>query len=75
MLAAAAETGSDCLKWGRVIELGGKRIGVTDGHMRSDVRRVMAEAPDYLFSGHSHATHDEMDGTVRRINPGALHRG
>ncbi len=72
--AAGAETGSVCLKWGGVVELGGKRLGVTHGHMRGDVRRVMDAGVDYLFTGHTHATHDVMDGTVRRINPGALHR-
>lgn len=74
LLAAAAETGADCLKWGGVIELSGKRLGVTHGHMRSDVRRILAEEPDYLFSGHSHMPHDVTDGVVRRVNPGALHR-
>jgi predicted phosphodiesterase len=42
--------------------------------MTVDVRRVLAERPDYLLSGHSHAPSDVQDGAVRRINPGALHR-
>ncbi len=74
LAAAAEEAGAFNLKWGGVIELAGKRLGVTHGHMRGDERRVMAENPDYLFTGHTHATHDVMDGAVRRINPGALHR-
>jgi putative phosphoesterase len=59
---------------GGVIELGGKRIGATHGHMRKDVNDVLAKAPDYLLTGHSHIAMDELQGTIRRINPGALYR-
>ena len=68
------QVGAVCLEWGDVIELGGKRIGVTHGDMRIDVKRVLAQVPDYLLSGHSHVANDFYDGAVRRINPGALHR-
>lgn len=71
---AAAEFGPVCLGWGGVIDLAGRRVGVTHGHMTTDVRRVLAESPDYLLSGHSHAASDCVTGMVRRINPGALHR-
>jgi putative phosphoesterase len=71
---AGDEAGATCLDWGGVVDLGGKRLGVTHGHMTTDMRRVLGEAPDYLFSGHSHLVDDHMEGTVRRINPGALHR-
>jgi uncharacterized protein len=71
---AAAESGVVCLHWGGVIELAGKRIGVVHGHMSADLRRVLAAAPDYLLSGHSHIASDTVVGSVRRINPGALHR-
>lgn len=71
---AAAESGATSLEWGGVVELGGKRLGMTHGHMTTDLRRVLAQSPDYLFSGHSHLVDDHRDGTVRRINPGALHR-
>ncbi|HJZ94302.1 MAG TPA: metallophosphoesterase family protein [Gemmataceae bacterium] len=71
---AAAKTGAVCLGWGGVIELGGKRVGVSHGHMTVDVRRVLAARPDYLLCGHSHSASDGLMGTVRRINPGALHR-
>jgi len=70
---AAVESGATCLRWGGVVELGGKRVGVTHGHMTVDVRRVLAAQPDYLFSGHSHIATDSRDGLTRRINPGALH--
>jgi putative phosphoesterase len=70
---AAAETGAVCLGWGGVVELGGRRIGVCHGHMRTDLRRVLAGAPDYLLSGHSHLVGDRREESVRRVNPGALH--
>ncbi len=71
---AAEQFGAECLGWGGVIELAGKRIGVVHGHMTIDLRRVLAEQPDYLLSGHSHIAEDTVIGSVRRINPGALHR-
>jgi hypothetical protein len=42
--------------------------------MTTDVRRVLAERPEVLLSGHSHSPSDGVVGEVRRINPGALHR-
>ncbi|WP_020475500.1 metallophosphoesterase family protein [Zavarzinella formosa] len=72
--AAAAQTGSVCLEWGGIVELEGKRVGVAHGHMTVDVRRVIADRPDYLLTGHSHDKHDRMNGPIRRINPGALFR-
>jgi uncharacterized protein len=71
---AAAEYGPVCLGWGGMIELSGRRIGVAHGHMTTDLRRVLAEQPEFLFSGHSHFPSDVLAGSVRRINPGALHR-
>ena len=71
---AATEAGVTCLGWGDVVTLGGRRIGVVHGHLGSDLRRVLADRPDFLLSGHSHASLDWCDGPVRRINPGALHR-
>lgn len=71
---AAIESGANCLGWGGIVELAGKRFGVTHGHMTTDVRRILAEKPDYLLTGHSHIPNDTVVGAVRRINPGALHR-
>lgn len=71
---AATQSGVNCLGWGGVIELDGKRLGVAHGHMSGDIQRVLATNPDYLFSGHSHIASDDTRGAVRRINPGALHR-
>ena len=72
--AAAATTGTVCLDWGGVIELDGRQIGVTHGHMDIDVRRVLDRQPDYLLFGHLHFPVDSREGSVRRINPGALSR-
>lgn len=71
---AAEEFGPVCLGWGGVIEVGGRRVGVAHGHMTADVRKVLAELPEFLLSGHSHFPSDAVVGSVRRINPGALHR-
>jgi uncharacterized protein len=71
---AASEFGVSCLRWGGVVELDGKQIGVAHGHMSVDVRRVLATQPDYFLSGHSHTASDSLVGQVRRINPGSLHR-
>lgn len=71
---AAAEFGPVCLGWGGMVELGGKSVGVAHGHMRYDLRCVLQGRPHYLLSGHSHIASDHLEGSVRRINPGALHR-
>ena len=72
--AIALETGANCLGWGGEIVAAGKRIGVVHGHLTTDLQPILDECPDYLLSGHSHATHDFQAGKTRRINPGALHR-
>ena len=71
---AMANIGGVCLGRGGLIELGGKRIAVTHGDSASEIRRLKALGPDYLFFGHSHAPSDERDGLIRFINPGALSR-
>ncbi len=71
---AAQEFGATCLAWGGEVELAGRRIAMTHGHLRSDLQPLLDAEPDYLLTGHSHATHDRMVGATRRINPGALFR-
>jgi putative phosphoesterase len=71
---AMVDVGGTCLEWGGEVALAGKRIGIVHGHMHTDVRRLLATRPDYLFSGHSHIASDRRDGPTRRINPGALYR-
>lgn len=71
---AAVVSGAHCLGWHGVVELADKKIGVTHGHSTRDLQRALAEQPHYLLSGHSHVAHDQVIHSVRRINPGALHR-
>lgn len=72
---AATSLGATSLEWGGVVTLAGKRIGVTHGHMRTDLRRIFDQQPlHYLLTGHSHVADDRQQGGLRRINPGALHR-
>ncbi|MCG3127818.1 MAG: hypothetical protein CHACPFDD_02690 [Phycisphaerae bacterium] len=55
------------------IELDGKRFLVLHGHepQLDDVRDGDC---DYLLHGHTHVRRDERIGSIRVINPGALHR-
>lgn len=71
---SAAELGANCLEWRGMLELGGKRLGVTHGHMKSDVAPLLEAKPDYLLTGHSHQKGDWHDGPTRRVCPGALYR-
>ena len=71
---AIAETGGTCLMWKGELTLNGRRIGVTHGHRRADVRQLTDTKPDYLLLGHSHIARDDRIDSVREINPGALHR-
>src|SRR5262249_41831503 len=50
--------GAISLDWGGEVELAGKRLAMTHGHLRDDVRRLLDAQPDYLFSGHSHISAD-----------------
>lgn len=57
------------------LELGGKRFAVTHGDDFKLRQRILSEQRhDYLLMGHTHVRADQRVGTVRVINPGALHR-
>jgi putative phosphoesterase len=73
-LQSAMSKAGVCLGWGGEVELAGKRVAVAHGHMGTDVRRLLADKPDYLLTGHSHHADDWREGPTRRINPGALYR-
>lgn len=62
------------LDWGGDVELAGKRIAMSHGHLPKEFRRLLAAEPDYMFSGHTHVAYDSREGKTRWINPGALHR-
>lgn len=74
LLSAAKNIGAQCLEWGGVVTIDGKRFAITHGHLKSEVRSLLALQPDYLLSGHSHRLSDYVSGPTRRINPGAMHR-
>jgi uncharacterized protein len=71
---AISAIGGNCLERGGLIELDGRRLGVTHGDSAGEISRLTAEHPDYLFSGHTHQALDVRRGPTRFINPGALHR-
>jgi putative phosphoesterase len=57
------------------LELAGKSLAFLHGDDHYLLRDlIQAAAFDYLFHGHTHVARDEMIGTTRVINPGALHR-
>lgn len=62
------------LHQGAIIELGGKRIGVTHGHLHRVIADLIRQKPEYLLSGHTHCASNEMNQGIYCINPGALHR-
>ncbi len=74
LLAAAEAHDATCLKWAGQFTAAGKTIAVAHGHLGMDIKPLLETNPDYLFSGHSHAAADWMQGNTRRINPGALFR-
>jgi hypothetical protein len=56
------------------LDVDGRRVGVFHGHERA-FRQAMREACyDYLLHGHSHRRADYHVGSMRVVNPGALHR-
>jgi len=56
------------------MEIGGKRIAFTHGHLPDLMQRALDDDVDYLLHGHTHEWRDEMVGATRVINPGALFR-
>jgi predicted phosphodiesterase len=66
--------GATCLEWAGQLTLHDKRIAVLHGDRYRDYQRLLAQAPDYLFFGHTHVPQDERERGTRLINPGALHR-
>ena len=70
----AATCGATCLEWGGEVEAGGKRIAITHSHLPQQVQSLLAAKPDVLLTGHTHVRMDRVEGSTRRINPGALQR-
>lgn len=65
------------LPWPNVpldLALAGRRIRVLHGHERAFRAALAAADVDYLVHGHTHIRADRRVGSMRVINPGALHR-
>ncbi len=56
------------------IEINGRKIAFTHGHVEQAMQSAMDDGVDYLLHGHTHELRDERVGDTRVINPGALHR-
>lgn len=56
------------------IEVDGRTIGFTHGHLAGVMDRFLAWGVDYLLHGHTHRVEDSQRGQTRVINPGALFR-
>jgi predicted phosphodiesterase len=57
-----------------VIQLADRRLDVTHGDSKQEVRRLAAQNPHYLLTGHTHQVADLRRDSILCINPGALHR-
>ena len=71
---AIIAVGGTGLESGGLISLAGRRLAVTHGDSDRELHRLEAQAPDYLLTGHTHRVADQRRGSIRWINPGALHR-
>ena len=56
------------------LEIDGRVVVYTHGHLDTLLREAIADGVDYLLHGHSHELRDERIGTTRVLNPGALFR-
>ncbi len=57
-----------------IIEIDGKRIALTHGHLPNLMSQALRSGVDYLLHGHTHEIRDERLGPTRVLNPGALFR-
>lgn len=75
-LARYAETlGITCCGVFGDLTLDGKKIALLHGDDHVLKQRLLREQRhDYLLHGHTHVRLDQRVGTIRVINPGALHR-
>lgn len=50
----------------------GVRVAATHGHIPGNIESFIEADYDYIFHGHTHRRRDEIIGSSRIINPGAL---
>lgn len=56
-----------------VIEAKSIKIGITHGHIDTEIFNLMEQDVDVLLHGHTHQKRDERIGSTRVMNPGAVH--
>lgn len=56
------------------LEIEGKHIAFTHGHLGQLMEEALNDGVDYLLHGHTHELSDTKVGATRVINPGALFR-
>ncbi len=56
------------------LTIDGKTLAFTHGDEPRLMQQAVVDRVDYLFHGHTHKTRDQVIGSTRVINPGALHR-
>jgi putative phosphoesterase len=56
------------------LQVDGKTVAYTHGHLPELMDVALAEGVDWLLHGHTHLVRDERIGRTRVINPGALQR-
>lgn len=56
------------------LEVGGRTLVYTHGHLEGHMRQALDAGVDYFVHGHTHEARDERCGGTRVINPGALYR-
>ncbi|MSR19111.1 MAG: metallophosphoesterase [Phycisphaerales bacterium] len=56
------------------LQINGKSVAFTHGHLDQCVADAFASGADYLLHGHTHRRRDDRIGNTRVINPGALNR-
>lgn len=55
--------------------LGGLDVAVCHGHDSREMESILqSDRVDVLFTGHTHEAADKTRGSVRIVNPGAVHR-
>lgn len=70
----AADLGITDDGWEGRLEVDGKTVAFTHGHLVDVMHKAVADGADYLLHGHTHEPRDERVGATRIINPGALQR-
>jgi putative phosphoesterase len=56
-----------------VMEAKSIKIGITHGHIDTEIFNLMEQDVDVLLHGHTHQKRDERIGSTRVMNPGAVH--